>query len=232
MKHQLPRHMLTPRWTYTVDGELPPKKVQVRQVKLSNTVFLDDNGEMVLDIECVLEPAPDDWPRRKRFSVIMIGVGQQLGPHFYITQWASDWEKELLDAARPTLALASKVYIEARGDFDTEVLAGQWVSGRSSKWDDKPLWPAIDVRKKTLNVRHILKQQDITAQIDRNGDIRGKDVLKLWPLPKNDQRDKAWADGREKVWKHNYLDVLETSKKVFQIEWPQPVPQQPKRRRP
>lgn len=222
--------MLSPRWTYTAHGEPPPKKVQVRQVKLPNTVFLDDNGEMVLDIECVKEPAPLEWPLPKRFTVVMIGVGQQLGPHFYVTQWASDWERELLDAARPTLALASKVYIEARGDFDTEVLAGQWVSGRSGKWNDKPLWPAIDIRKKTLNVRSILHDQGIGAQIDRNGDIRGKDVLRLWPLPRNDQRDKTWADGREKVWKHNYLDVLETSKKVFQIEWPQPEPTITKRR--
>jgi hypothetical protein len=200
-----------PRWTYTVHGELPPKKVQVRQVKLPNSVFLDERNEMVLDIECVRELAPREWPVRKRFSVVMIGLGQQIGSHYYITQWASDWERELLDAVRPRLALARKIYIEARGDFDTEVLAGRWISGRSVRWSDPPLWPAVDVRQKTMNVRKTLREQDIGPQVDRDGDIRGKDVLKLWP-------DKGT---REPVWKHNYLDVLETSLKIFQIEWPE-----------
>jgi hypothetical protein len=212
------RSRYEPRWTYTLSGEPPPKKVMVRQVKLANTIFLDNKNEMVLDIECVREPAPKQWPVRKRFSAVMIGIGQQVGKTFYVTQWASDWEKDLIETVRPTLALASKIYIEARGDFDTEVLAGRWISGRKVRWARDPLWPAIDIRHKTENVRRILRQQGIGPQVDRDGDIRGKDVLKLWPTP-IDTPARADAKNREQVWRHNFLDVVETSKKIFQIDW-------------
>lgn len=199
-----------PLWTYTVDGEQPLRKIERRQVKLTNTVFLDDSSEMVLDVEVVTEPAPKDWPAKKRFSVVMIGVGQQVGSHFYITQWASDWEKELFAAVRPTLALASRIYSDASGNFDTQVLAGRWISGPSVQWTDVPMWPWLDVRSKTLNVRSYLRDQNIGSQVNRVGDIFGRAVRRAWT-------NKAQ---REAVWKHNYLDVLELSKRVFQIEWP------------
>jgi len=117
------------KWTYTSTGDVPKKRVvEMRQICLKKQVFLDSPREMVLDIECVTEPAPAQWPRPKRFTTVMIGVGQQIGTDYWITQWATDWERELLEAARPTLALATKIYFEGRGDFDTEVLAGRWVS--------------------------------------------------------------------------------------------------------
>jgi hypothetical protein len=206
-----------PRWTYTAHGELPPKKVEVRQVKLPNTIFLDTSSELVLDIECVKEVAPKEWPRRKRFSTIMVGIGQQVGKNFYITQYGSDWEKDLMDAIRPALGLAKLVYIEARGDFDSLVLAGHWVSAQADTWGDYPLWPAVNILKKTRNVRSLLREQRIESQVDRTGDISGKDVPRLWTIPRGQRAPLISA--REKVWRHNYLDVLDTSKKIFQIEW-------------
>lgn len=196
------------QWVYTATGELPPRKVEIRHQVFLNTVWLNNSRDTVLDIECVKEPAPDHWPDRNRFSVVMIGLGQQRKKDFHVIQYASDWERDLLDAARPMLGLAGRILIEARGDFDTEVLAGRWVSSRRPCWTDAPLWPALDLRSKTLNVRSLIQEQEIDPQVDRTGDISGKDVLRMWP-------DKA---RRESVWRHNFLDVIETSMKIFQIE--------------
>lgn len=207
-----------PRWTYTVNGELPPKKVEVRQVVIPKSVFLNDNREMVLSVQCVKEPAPLEWPNDNRLSVVMIGLGQQIGPNYTITQWASDWERELLDAARPRLALASKIYVESRWNFDADVLAGQWVSALSDRWGDAPLWPAIDVRSKVVNVYDMLREQNIGPQLERPRNVNARGLQALWQTPKGERAPLQSA--REIVWRTNYLDVLETSMKVFQIEWP------------
>lgn len=197
-----------PRWTYTVNGELPPKKVEVRQSTIPKTVFLDNSREMVLHVQTVKEPAPLEWPTEKRYSVVIIGLGQQVGEDYVITQWASDWERELIDAARPRLALASKIYIEGATDFETDVLAGQWVS-RNQQWGEPTLWPAIDIRQKTVNVYRTIREQRIGEQIDRVNDIKMKYAARLW----------AKKD-REPVLRHNYYNLLDTSMKIFQIEWP------------
>jgi hypothetical protein len=196
----------------------------VRQVKLSKTVFLDDVGELVLAVECVTEVAPAEWPTKKRPTVIMVGIGQQVGQHFYITQYASDWERDLMEAVRPSLALAPKIYIEGRDDYESLVMAGQWVSARELPWNDTALWPSVDIRTKVLNVRTVFAKQDIEPQIERLDDIRTKDVMRYWDpfVPQATARDAATRlrrDRRQKVWRHNYLAVLDTCMKIFQIEW-------------
>ncbi len=205
--------------TYTRTGELPGGRVEMRTERLRNVIYFDRVGEMVLDIECVKEPVEQPrvlprgvgrWPLPKRFAPVMIGVGIQEKHDFVIHQWASNWERELINAAAPHLALAKRIFIEARQDFDSEVLAGRWVSARKPRWEKRPLWPHVDIRDKVLNVRTMIKQQDIGSEVDRTGDIKGKAVLKLW----NERQH------REKVWRHNYLDILDTARKIFQIEWP------------
>ena len=202
------------RWTFTTTGEPDPRKVVCRQIKLSNTVFLEDKRETVLDIVCVNEPAPAAWPYRIRKSVVMIGLGQQLRGHFFITQWATDWEQALFDAVRPSLALASRIYTTTRGgNIDGEILSGHWVSARHQRWNDKPLWPAIDIRDRMVNVRTMLRQQQIGPCVDRTDDIRDTQAIRYW-LSRDRHKQEA-------VWKHNYLNVLEMSKQIFQLEWPQ-----------
>jgi len=189
--------------------------VESRQVKLAGHVYFDNSREMVLHIECVKEHAPKNWPKNKRYSVVMIGVGQQIGKDYWITQWASNWERELMDAARPTLALASTIYTESRSNFDIEVLAGKWISA-TERWDDQPLWPFIDVSRKVVNVRDLLREQQIGPAVNRVGDIKSKQVVKYWRPRKGQDRKRM----QEYVWKHNYLDILESTERIFQIEWP------------
>lgn len=192
------------RWTYTVTGQKTPNKVQVRQMRHPNTIFLDNNGELVLDIISVSEPAPSGFKNKMRQSVVMIGVGLQLGTEFTITQWASDWERDLLEAARPTLALANRIF--TIGCSAVSVLAGDGYSRSAT-------WPTVNVRQKMMDVRPLLNAQDIRP----NG--REDDIT-------DDQAHRKWthrtAPDRESVWRHNYLDVLDASMRVFQIEWPEP----------
>lgn len=189
-----------PRWTYTIHGEPLPKKVQVRQMHLPNTIFLDANGEIVLDIESVREPRVGGG---NRHSVVMVGVGLQMGTTFTITQWASDWERDLLDAVRPTLALAHRIFITSRMNRDVEILAGTWMAKTA------PTWPVMDVRTKTLNVHPFLRDQTIPPNNRPSIDIAEEDVPRRWN-----------ANDREPVWRHNYLDVLDSAMRIFQIEWP------------
>lgn len=193
--------LFDPRWTYTVNGAMPPKKVQVRQVNLPNTIFFDSSGELALSIISVKEPTPKHWPSasRTRRSVVMIGVGLQLGTQFTITQWASDWERELLDAARPTLALAHRIYVLSKSSV--HILAGDGYAL-------PPFWPTMNVRDKAFDVKPFFHQQDIRPNA-RENDIEDERSEPLW-------RKKAY----DVVWRHNYLDVLDLSMRVFQIEWP------------
>ena len=181
-----------------------------RQAILPKTVYFDNPGEMVLDIECIKEDAPKGWPLRKRFNVCMVGMGVQRGTDFVITQYASNYDRELMDTVAPSLRLARRIFIEARGNFDAEVLAGRWVSARKPKWDKRPLWPTLNIDDKVFNVRQLIRQQGIGPQVDRKGDITGKQVLRMW-----DDKKK-----REAIWSHNYLDLIDTARKIFQIEWP------------
>jgi hypothetical protein len=195
------RRLFDPRWTYTINGSLPPTKVQVRIMNMPNTIFLDNNGEVVLDVIPVKEPSPRGWPTQFRFSAVLIGIGLQMGSTFTITQWGSDWERDLLDAVRPTLALANKVFIVSRFDHDTEVLAGTF------RATCEPTWPTLDVREKTDNVRRVLNNQNIQPH-ERENDINPDRAHRLW-----NQKD------REPVWRHNYLNVLDAAMRIFQVDW-------------
>lgn len=190
-----------PRWTYTVTGQRTPNKVQVRQMRHPNTIFLDNNGEIVLDIVSIPEPAPRAWKEKTRRTVVMIGVGLQLGTEFTITQWASDWERELIDAARPTLALANRIF--TLGKSQVSILAGDGYRQTAT-------WPTMNVRDKMVDVRRILDYQDIRPGA-REDDIEDGTEMRMWRYS-----DKT----REAVWRHNYLDVLDASMRIFQIEWP------------
>ena len=196
------------RWIYTATGELPPKKVEIRHQIFPNTVWLNNSRDTVLDIECVKEPASDLWPERNRLSVVMIGLGQQRKKDFHVIQYACDWERDLMDAARPMLGLADRILVASRWNEEPFIMAGRWVNSRAPIWPDPPLWPAVDLRTKTLNVWQMIRDQKVGPQVDRTGDISGKDVLRAWP---NKAR-------REEVWRHNFLDVVETSMKIFQLE--------------
>lgn len=200
-----PDHSL---WVYTSTGELPSKKVEIRHQIFKNTVWLNNSRDTVLDIECVKEPASTMWPERKRHSVVMIGLGQQRKRDFHVIQYASDWERDLLDAARPMLGLAGRILVASRYNEEPFILAGRWVNSRAPIWMGPPLWPALDVRNKTTSVYALLKEQRIDPQVDRSDDISDDDVIRSWS-------DKTQ---RERVWRHNFLDVVETSMKIFQLE--------------
>lgn len=191
------------RWTYTVTGVKLPSKVQVRQMKHPNTIFLDDNGEVVLSLISLPERAPRGWKEKTRRTAVMVGIGLQMGTEFTITQWASEWERDLIDAVRPTLALAHRIFTV--GKSDVSILAGDGYSQRAT-------WPTMNVRDKTVNVRRLLEQQDIRPNA-RENDIEDTAVQRMWRY--NDT-------SIESVWRHNYLDVLDASMRIFQIEWPEP----------
>jgi hypothetical protein len=191
-----------PRWTYTVTGQATPNKVQVRQMRHPNTVFLDDNGEAVLSILSLPEPMPNSFRQKTRRSAVVIGIGLQMGTEFSVTQWGSEWERELLNAARPTLALTSKLY--TLGKSAVSILAGDG-------YGQPPTWPTINVRAKSMNVRRILEYQDIRPNA-RENDIEETAVMRMWRYSETT---------REAVWRHNYLDVLDLVMRVFQIEWPE-----------
>lgn len=195
--------LFDPRWTYTVTGELRKRNVQVRQVTLPKTVFLDANGETVLCVETVREHAPTGYPTKMRQSVVVVGVGLQMGENFTITQWATDWENHLFETITPMLSLTPKIYMH--GLRGAVVLAG----GRLNP-EDTP-WPTLDIRHKVINVVPFLDDQKIPPS-DRAGDISPEQVHGLWSTRSD--------INREKVFRHNYLNVLDLSMRVFQIEWP------------
>lgn len=202
--------LFDPRWTYTVTGSAPSKLVQRRQVNLPNTIFLDNNGEVVLSVESVPEDAPRSWPKKKRQSVVIVGVGLQLGTTFTITQWASDHERQLFEAITPTLALARKVY--TLGWRDAHVLRGDVKLTRN----EVP-WPTLNVCSKVVNARPILESQRIPPTT-RTNDIDPLHVTRMWAVRSSDQPQR-----REAVWRHNYLNVLDLAMRMFQVEWPEDV---------
>lgn len=199
--------LFDPRWTYTTTGREPSKLVHIRQVNLPNTVFLDGNGEIVLSVESVSEFAPRSWSSKKRQTVVMIGVGLQMGTTFTITQWATDWEQALMDAAAPTLALANKVY--TLGYRDVRALNGGFNGARGTV-----PWPTINVEPKMINATTIFNAQGITPN-PREHDINQNHVARLW----TGRHDRSTH--RDQVWRHNYLNVLDLAMRVFQIEWPE-----------
>lgn len=197
------RSLFETRWTYTPHGHLmSTTKVERRQVKLPNTIFFDHSTEAIVKVEVVKEPVP--FHRSKmRPSVVVIGLGQQLGQNFFITQWASDWERELFNAARPSLALAARIYSDAHNRWDLKALAGHLGS-------HVPTWPTMDVLDKAVDVRSVLRQQDIPSQLlDVVEDHKQFDVARAWK-----------AGQKEDVLKFNYFRVLDAAMRVFQIEWP------------
>lgn len=196
------------KWIYTSTGELPPRKVEIRHQVFPNTIWLNHARDTVLQLVCVKEPASNLWPDRSRLSVVMIGLGQQRKTDFHVIQYACDWERELMDAARPMLGLAERILVASRWNEEPFILAGRWVNAHAPIWTDPPLWPTVDIRSKTMNVRDLIRAQQIGPQVDRTGDISGKHVARMW-------RSRST---REPVWRHNFLDVVETSMKIFQLE--------------
>lgn len=194
--------LFDPRWTYTVTGERTPNKVQVRQMHLPDTIFFDRNGEAVLHLVSVPEAAPRGFPNKVRQSVVMIGIGLQMGTTFTITQIASDWERELIDAARPMLALTNRIYTIGRSAIS--VLAGDAYAA-------PPTWPTMNLRDKMDNVRRILDDQDIRS-FGHPEPLDGDKVRRFWMS--------GDLTKREAVWRSNYFDVLDASMRIFQIEWP------------
>jgi len=196
-------------WVYTSTGELPStRKVEIRHQILNNTIWLRESRDTVLQMVTVKEPAPSIWPEQHRLSVVMIGLGQQRKRDFHVIQFAGDWERDLMDAARPMLGLAGRVLTASRWNSEPVVLAGRWVNTRAPQWPGMPLWPSVDIKAKTVNVWQEIRDQQIGPQVDRTGDISEKDASRLWADPAQ----------REGVWRHNFLDVIETSMKIFQIE--------------
>lgn len=204
-----------PRWTYTVNGEKPPEKIQVRQSRLSNTIFFDNPTEACVEVVTVKEPSHGGWPTKFRNSVVMIGIGQQVGTEFVITQWASDWERELFEAARPSLALASRIFDTSRFNYNVKVLAGSW------RAEQEPYWPTVDVQIKTVpRLRTILGQQLIRSFLTRE---ESSDALlpNWWMKPENRVITATELEARRNVvWRANYARVLDSARQVFQIEWP------------
>lgn len=197
------------KWIYTATGELTPKKVEIRHQVFRNIVWLNNPRDTVLRLVVVKEPASTLWPERSRPSVVMIGLGQQRKRDFHVIQYASDWERDLLDAARPMLGLAERILVESRYNEEGFILAGSWVNSHAPIWPHPPLWPSVNIRSKVLNVRTMLQAQGVDPlQVDRTGDISDKEASRHW---KN-------ASKRESVWRHNFFDVVETSMKIFQLQ--------------
>lgn len=196
------------RWVYTATGEMPSAKVQIRHQIFPNTIWLNNPRDTVLSLVWVKEPAPFIWPERHRPSAVMLGLGQQRQRDFHVIQYASDWERELLDAARPMLGLAERLLVGSRYNEEPFILAGRWVNSRAPIWIDPPMWPAVDVRRKTVNVRDMLQDQQVGKQVDRTGDLSPKKVGSTWGRPAQ----------RESVWRHNFLNVVELGMQIFQLE--------------
>jgi hypothetical protein len=199
--------MFDPRWTYTTTGGPASKLVQRRQVELKDTIYLDDSSELVLSVESVMTHAPHSWPVNTRRTVVMVGVGLQLGTTFTITQWATDQEQALFNEITPTLSLARRVYTD--GWTSVRALSG---NGRSSRRHTVP-WPMLNIYDKSVNVEPILRKQRI-PRTKREHDIKPDHAERYWTV-RQDQ-----ATRRERVWRHNFLNVQDLALRVFQVEWP------------
>jgi hypothetical protein len=193
--------LFDPRWTYTVTGKLPGKAVEVRQVRHDRTIFLDVHSDAVLDIIAVKEPAPRGWKERTRMSAVMIGMGVQGHQSFTVTQWATNWEQALFDAARPMMALVHRVFTLDMKPI--RVLAGDIYS-------EPATWPTIDLRDKSVTLGQILRSQGIEPNT-REQDIEPRHVSARWRYS---------PAAREEIWRHNYLNVMDLAMRAFQIEWP------------
>jgi len=174
----------------------------IRRVTKLTDVKMPD-GIMVLDIECVKERVAN-WVHPFRFRTVMIGFvkGNEA------IQLASNNLDELISAALAELSDFQIFVFEATRDFDIEVLRGRWTSARKAFANGPGPWATIDLSNRAVNMRReFTKKGLMVSMVDRTEDIASVACIAHW-----------LKGDREPVFRHNLLDLIETSRRYLAFE--------------